>query len=111
MKNLISYIKESVNDITPFYKKIADFKDGENIILCWLDEDGYAQPMNVIVKKHGNDVVFVNPDDDRDMIDWKDFINSTDDSFREEKNPSVAVAKDIKQAKEICKFYNNIKDM
>ena len=67
--------------------------------------------MNVIVKKHGNDIIFANPDDDRDMMEWKEFINSTDDSFREEKNPSVAVAKDLKQAKEICKFYNNFVDM
>ncbi len=111
MKNLLTYIKESVNDITPFYQKIADFKDNEKLILCFINEDGYAEPMEVVVKKNGEDIIFANPDDDRDMHEWKEFVNSTDDSFREEKNPQVAVAKNMKEAKEICKFYNNIVDM
>lgn len=115
MKTLQNFIQEKARetavDINKYYVKLADLKDGDNIILGWIDEDGYAIPMNVIVKKHGNDVIFANPDDDRDMMEWKEFVNSTDDSFREEKNPSVAVFKNQKEAKRFCDFYNDIADM
>ena len=111
MKDIVSFIKESVSEINPFYTPISKFKDGDKLILGWINEDGYAEPMNVVVKKHGDDIVFVNADDDRDIKTWKDFINSTNDSFREEKNPQVAVAKNMKQAEDICQFYNNIADM
>ena len=115
MKSLQEFIQEKAEetavDINKYYKKLVDFKDGENTILAWIDEDGYAHPYNVIVKKKGNDVVFLNPDDDRDMMDWKEFANSTDDSFKEEKNPAVATFDNEKEAKRFCDFYNDIKDM
>lgn len=115
MKTLQNFIQEKARetavDINKYYKKISDFKNGENVILAWIDEDGHAIPMNVIVKKHGNDVIFANPDDDRDMMEWKEFANSTDDSFREEKNPQVAVAKTVKEMQRFCDFYNDIADM
>ena len=111
MKDIVRFIRESVNDISPFYVPISKFKNGDKLILGWINEDDYAEPMNIVVKKHGDNIVFVNSDDDRDIKTWKDFINSTDDSFREEKNPQVAVAKNIKQAEDICQFYNNIADM
>lgn len=111
MKNIVKFIKESVSEINPFYTPITKFNNGDKLILAWINEDDYAEPMNVVVKKHGDDIVFVNADDDRDIKTWKDFINSTDDSFREEKNPQVAVAKNMKQAKDICQFYNNIREM
>lgn len=114
MKNLLTYIKESVkpvDDITSYYQKIADFKDNQKLILCFVNEDGYAEPMKVVVKKNGNDIMFANLDDDRDLHDWKDFVNTTDDSFKEEKNPQVAVAKNMKEAEAICEFYNTFVDM
>lgn len=115
MKSLVKFIqekaKETAVDINKYYKKLEDFKDGENTLLAWIDEDGYAKPMNVIVKKHDKEVVFVNPDDDRDIMDWKQFANSTDDSFREEKNPAVAAFDNEKEAKRFCDFYNDIVDM
>lgn len=111
MKNLARFIKESLSEINPFYKKISDFKEGQELLLGFINDDGYAEPMKVIVKKKGDETVFVNADDERDIKDWKEFINSTDDSFREYKNPQVAVGKDKKQIKEICEFYNTIAEM
>ena len=110
MKNIITYIKESTVDIDKYYKPISSFKDGDNIIAAWIDEDGYARPFNVIVKKKGNEVVFVNPDDDRDIMTWKDFANSTDDSFDKE-NPQIAVADTPKELQKFCDYFNDINDM
>jgi len=108
MKNLINYIKESAIDINKYYKKISDFKDGENIILGWIDEDNYAEPYNVIVKKKGNETLFVNPDDENDVIDWHEFINTTDN---DEKNPQVAWSNSVSKMQKVCDYYNDIADM
>jgi hypothetical protein len=115
MKSLQNFIqekaKETAVDINKYYKKISDFKNGENVILAWIDEDGHAYPFNVIIKKTGSKVEFVNPDDENEVMDWKEFVNSTDDSFREEKNPQVAVANTVKEMQRFCDHYNDIADM
>ena len=108
MKSLVSFIKEAnaiYSDDT--YKKIMDFKNDEIVILGWLDEDGIAVPMTVRVRKHGKDIVFSNPDDDREMYTWQDFINSMDN----QDNEMVAVAETEEDMQSICDEYNNIAEM
>ena len=111
MKSLTQYIKESktvIDDIDKYYINISDLKNNDNIILCWIDEDGYAEPFNVVVKKQGDNAIFVNPDDESDVMTWKDFVNSADAN---DKNPQVAVFKDVKEAEAFCNHYNAIYDM
>ena len=90
MKDIKTYIKESAVDIDKYYKPISSFKNGDDIIAAWIDEDGYAVPFNVIVKK--------------------DFANSTDDSFDKE-NPQIAVADTVKEMQKFCDHFNTIADM
>ena len=104
MKSFKDYINESKVDINKYYVNVLDLKDDANIILGWIDEDGDAYPYNVIVKKHNDDVVFVNPDDDRDILAWNAFINIEDKN-----NPKVAVFKNIKEAEKVCNYYNETK--
>lgn len=117
MKNIRQFIKESlmqISELDKYYKKISDFEDGDIAILGYVDDDNYATPMSVVVRKHDKDVVFVNPDDDRDINEWTHFLNYEDTnvlSYNSKKhidsdNPEVLTADSDKEMQEFCDLYN-----
>ena len=119
MKNIAQFIKESLmnaSKLDKYYKKISDFKDGDVVILGYVDDDNHATPMPVVVRKHNKDIVFVNPDDDRDMNEWTHFLNYEDTnvlSYNSKKhidsdNPEVLVADNDKEMQQICDIYNKM---
>jgi len=109
MKDLTSFIKESIDDINKYYVNIADLKNGQKywVGVC-TEENGDSKPMELVFKKNGKEFIFVNPDDDREMYDWHDLINSTGD---DEKTPQVTIFKDKKIAQKFCNYYNDINAM
>jgi len=110
MKNLVEFIKEStIDDIDKYYVDIKDLKNGQKYFIGVCDgENGESQPMQLVFKKEGEEFIFANPDDDREMYDWHDLINSTGD---DEKTPQVAIFKNDKEAKDFCEYYNDINAM
>lgn len=103
MKNLIQFIKEStIDDSNKYYMNIDDLENGQQyfVVLC-SDENGEPKPIEVIFKKEGKEFTFANPDDDREMFDWHDLINSTSG---DENSPKIAIFKTEKEAKNFCKL-------
>ncbi len=103
MKNITEYIKESYQK-EPNYINIKDLDDNGRYILCWFDEDNQLFPYDVKFMKHGNDYIFVNPDDDRDLMEYTEFLHKEDN-----KCPSVAVFDNVKDAEKFCNTYNKSK--
>ena len=106
MKSLKNFIYETIDDINKYYIDVDTLKDGQEIFVGVVPD--YAKPMKVVVKVHDKETVFVNSDDDREIYQWTDLINSKDQN---EEKEQIAVFKDMKEAKKFCEYYNDIYDM
>ena len=62
------------------YKNIKKFKNDENIILAWKDDEKTWHPYNVITIKNNNKVEFVDPDE-RISIPYKEFKHLHDEGL------------------------------
>ena len=127
MKSLTNFLNESISDLfegkdfenieviensqklydknPKYFREIADFKDGENIIVGWIDEDGEAFPFNVIVNGKEDSPRFMDPDDDENEISINELIHTETN-----KGDIIAVAwaKTPNQMQKICDEFNKL---
>lgn len=62
------------------YKNIKRFKNNENIILAWKDDENKFWPYNVVVLKNNDKVIFTDPGEDL-SIPYKEFKHTHDDGL------------------------------
>lgn len=103
MKNITEYIKESFNKSNKkieTYVKLKDLKNDEQYILCRFDDNYDLFPYKAKFMKHGNDYIFVNPDDDRELIEIDAFL------WQDRPDPEIAVFDTMKDAEDFCRRCN-----
>lgn len=105
MKDIIEFLTEakSIEDkYNKYTKKLSELKDNDNLFAGWVDDDGYANTMNIVIKKKGNKNIITNPDDEDDEILWSEFIGA--DGTQDD--PSLWIFKSLKQCEKACDDYD-----
>lgn len=82
------------------YKNIKKFKNNENIILAWKDDEERWNPYNVITIKNNDKVEFVDPDE-RISIPYKEFKHLQD------KDLFIIVFESVDECQNWCNAQNN----
>ena len=82
------------------YRNIKNFKNNENIILAWKDDNGMWWPYNVITVKNNKTVEFVDPDE-RISIPYREFKHSHDEGL------FIMVFKSVNECQNWCDSQNN----